>query len=130
MMSTIQAIGDHGSGPRPQTLQISKSFSRLEPSRSSPLARSRASTLQNGTISESLSPDTEGHLRSGNSPQQKTDVFEKANSSSGRDGAARDSEPLSPQDQEVPEGFDDLPIELISLIDRYKTSRSFWSCIY
>ena len=117
-MSSAQAIGDPGSGPRPQTLQISKSFSRLEPSQSSRLARSRASTLQNGTFLETPSPDTEGSLKKRNNLQQKTDVFEKATSIGGRDGAARDSDPLSPQDQEVPEGFDDLPIELISLIDR------------
>ena len=117
-MFTTQAIGDNGSGPRPQTIQISKSFSRLEPSRSSPLARSRASTLQNGSIEGALSPDTEEGLSTGNSTKRKVDVFEKAILGSGVDGVARDSDPLSPQDQVVPEGFDDLPIELVSLIDR------------
>ncbi len=60
----------------------------------------------------------ESEPRSNNSPQQKGDVFEKATSANGRDGSARDADPLSPQDQEVPEGFDELPIELVSLIDR------------
>lgn len=118
MMSTSQTTGDHGSGPRPQTLQISKSFSRLEPSRSSPLARSKANTLQNGSILETTSSDAESQSHDGSNPQQKADLFEKATSKSGKDGSARDTDPLSPQDQEVPEGFDELPIELVSLIDR------------
>ena len=118
MTSTSQITGDRGSGPRPQALQISKSFSRLEPSRSSPLNRSRATTLQNGSIPEATSSDAEGQSYNGSNPQQKADLFEQATSNSGKHGSARDTDPLSPQDQEVPEGFDDLPIELVSLIDR------------
>ena len=117
-MSTFQAIADQGSRPRPQTLHVSKSFSRLEPSRSSPLARSRSSTLQNGSIAEAISPVAEDQAHNENGPQKNGDVFEKAPSGSDRDRSARDPDPLSPQDQEVPEGFDELPIELISLIDR------------
>ena len=117
-MSTSQISGDHKTGPRPQTLHISKSFSRLEPSHPSPLARSRANTLQDGSTLATTAPDAEGQLYSEDSPLQKADVFEKAISGNGRDGSARDADLLSPQDQEVPEGFDELPIELLSLIDR------------
>ncbi len=42
------------------------------------------------------------------------DVFEKNNAA--KDNGANNAQPLSAQ--ELPEGFDDLPIELISLIDR------------
>ncbi len=117
-MSTSQLIEEHGRGQHPQTLHVSKSFPRLEPSRSRPLARSRASTVLDESIAETLSPDVESQTYNGTGPQQKGDVFEKATSNSGRDGSFRDADPLSPQDQEVPEGFDELPIELVSLIDR------------
>ena len=49
-----------------------------------------------------------------NSKLQHEDVFEK-NSPNGTSTVNSD-QPLSPQ--EIPEGFDDLPIELVSLIDR------------
>ena len=45
------------------------------------------------------------------------DIFEKSSLVSGAEGVVRDvSEVESLQD--VPEGFDELPIELVSLIDR------------
>ena len=117
-MSSSVTIADRGPGPRPQTLHISKSFSRLEPSRSSPLTQSRSSTSENGSIAEAINPDAENQAQTGSSLQQKGSVFEQATSSGDRDGSARNADPLSPQDQELPEGFDELPIELISLIDR------------
>lgn len=70
------------------------------------------------SIAETLNPDVDSQPFNETSPQQKGDVFEKATSKSGRNGSFRDADPLSPQDQEVPEGFDELPIELVSLIDR------------
>ena len=45
-------------------------------------------------------------------------VFEKAQTTG---NAVEGAHSLSPQ--EFPEGFDDLPIELISCIDRYNRSR-------
>ena len=48
---------------------------------------------------------------------QQDDIFEKNNLVSGDRGSIQDVNELeSPHD--VPEGFDELPIELISLIDR------------
>lgn len=104
---------------RPQTPHMSKSFSRLESPRSSPLSRSRASTLQNGATPEDL---TSGMTVSPlsetiNTGLQQDDIFEKNNLVSGDRGSVQDvDEPDSPR--EVPEGFDELPIELISLVDR------------
>ena len=43
------------------------------------------------------------------------DIFEKSHSASG--DTVSKADPLSAQ--ELPEGFDELPIELISLINRY-----------
>lgn len=52
-----------------------------------------------------------------NSKGKQEDIFEKSSLISGAEGIIRDvSEIESPQD--IPEGFDELPIELISLIDR------------
>ena len=49
---------------------------------------------------------------------QDGDIFEKSTLVSGAEGSIKDvSETDSPQD--IPEGFDDLPIELTSLVDRY-----------
>ena len=102
---------------RPTTPQKSKSFTRLESPRSSPLARSRASTLQNGTIPENgISEMTASPLEQSSKPDQE-DIFEKNSLINGEEGSVKDvAEMDSPND--LPEGFDELPIELISLIDR------------
>ncbi len=106
------------SPPRPQANHASKSFSRLDSPRSSPqsspLSRSRASTLQNGVpprtiISEMMTSPLEekGDL-------QQDDIFEKDNLVSESQGTIQDVSEMDFRD----EGFDELPIELISLIDR------------
>lgn len=46
------------------------------------------------------------------------DIFEKENLVNGAHGKVQDVNELD-SPQEVPEGFDELPIELISLIDRW-----------
>ena len=98
---------------------MSKSFTRLDSPQSSPISRSRASTLQNGTLTGSLSTETtaspvEGDMKRG---LQENDIFEKNNLVSGAQGSVQDVNELdSPQG--TPDGFDELPIELISLIDR------------
>lgn len=52
-----------------------------------------------------------------NGSEKREDIFEKSGLVSEAGGSFRDvSDMESPQD--VPEGFDELPIELISLIDR------------
>lgn len=52
-----------------------------------------------------------------NSGGKQEDIFEKSSLISGTEGTVRDvNEIRSPRD--IPEGFDELPIELISLIDR------------
>ena len=90
----------------------SKSFSRIDPARTSPL-RSRASTLSHGVVPVQENPlAVEAMDDIVSKPQE--DIFEKGPS---RSNTANNDQPLSPQ--ELPEGFDDLPIELISLIDRY-----------
>ena len=98
---------------RPNMSHNSKSFSRIEPAVTNPL-RSRASTLSHGVVSDkdSLLP---AEMRNGtDNIAGQEDIFEQKSPS--RQNTMPATQPLSPQ--EFPEGFDDLPIELISLIDR------------
>lgn len=116
-MSYAPVTGHNGSS-RPQTPHMSSSFSRLISSPASPHARSRASTLQTVSIAGKLGgPEMTTSWSNGNSKDKQEDIFEKSSLVSGAGGTVRDvSEIESPQD--VPEGFDELPIELVSLIDR------------
>ena len=98
---------------------MSKLFTRLDSPHTSPISRSRASTIQNGTSPESLSTETIALPLESNSRRglQENDIFEKDNLVSGAEGSIQDVNELeSPQG--IPDGFDELPIELISLIDR------------
>ncbi|KAL8687763.1 MAG: hypothetical protein Q9224_005057 [Gallowayella concinna] len=89
----------------------------MEPSETSPLARSRASTLHNGARPDLASPENMESLDVEAKTLQRGDIFEKDSAS-----AASDSNGLGPAKeelQELPSGFDDLPIELVSLTDRF-----------
>ena len=119
-MPASVAVEGHSPG-RPQTPQKSHSFTRLDSPRSSPLSRSRASTLQNGTIPETTHSRLTASPLSENRTFDQEDIFERDNLVSSPKGKVQDvSELDSPID--VPEGFDDLPIEIISLIDRYEVN--------
>ena len=110
-------VTGHNGPSRPQTPHMSSSFSRLIPSPASPHARSRASTFQTGSIAGNLGPEMTTSWSNENSKVKQEDIFEKSSLVSGAEGTVRDvSETESPHD--VPEGFDELPIELVSLIDR------------
>ena len=104
---------------RPRGLYSSKSFSRFEPRQQEPRSRNRASTLQNGTINETLSPEKQNfsHGHNEDIPSQG-DVFEKRNS----DESPRKPRTTSLQSrvtmEGLPDDFDELPIELMSLTDR------------
>ena len=115
-MSYAPVTGHNGSS-RPQTPHMSSSFSRLISSPASPHARNRASTIQTGSIAGNLGPEMTTSWSNENSKEKQEDIFEKSSLVSGAEGTVRDvSEIESPQD--IPEGFDELPIELVSLIDR------------
>ena len=112
-MSYAPVMGHNGSS-RPQTPHMSNSFSRLISSPPSHHARSRATTFQTSSIAGKLGPDMTTSLSNEDSKEKQEDIFEKSSLVSGAEGTLSEIE--SPQD--VPEGFDELPIELISLIDR------------
>lgn len=115
-MSRAPVIGATGSS-RPQNPHMSQSFSRLDSSPSSPLARSRANTVQTFSVSGNLGSNMTTSLLDENREGEEEDIFEKGSLISGTDGTVRDVREIeSPQD--TPEGFDELPIELVSLIDR------------
>ncbi len=102
-MPSSPGTAQHGFERSP-THHNSKSFSRIEPKTSSPL-RSRASTLSHAVVPENDRRGTTDIMAEVNSRLDE-DIFEKTNAAISN-GA----------------GFDDLPIELISLIDRWVDSR-------
>ena len=121
-MSNAPVIPANGIS-RPQTPHTSNSFSRLVSSPSSPFARSRASTLQTFSVAGNLGSEMITSSLDENNRGEQEDIFQKSSLISGAEGIVRDvSEIGSPQD--IPEGFDELPIELISMIDRSGTSKT------
>lgn len=115
-MSTPTAFSHPGLS-RPATLHGSKSFSRMEAAHSASSARARASTLQIGSTLDS-SKSREMHIqRVEDLNGQNGDIFDK-DSSIALD-ASNDSPTAKEMPRDAPVGFDDLPIELLSLTDRY-----------
>ena len=102
-------------GPsRPQTFHGSKSFTRMEPAATSPLARSRAITLQDASRPATINLEETASPTHG---LQHGDIFERDSV-----GAPDGSNSVGAETGEAPElahGFDNLPIELVSLTDRY-----------
>ncbi|KAL4880447.1 hypothetical protein BJY04DRAFT_78110 [Aspergillus karnatakaensis] len=115
---------DHGSAkPR---LHTTRSFPRMDSSSDpSPYIRSRAKTVQSVAIPETVDADALPLSLSGNEEEQGSpDVFEKPGVSeqSVDDGSpGEEASVLSRKVQNQPE---DLPIELISLTDRFVKSLS------
>ncbi|KAL8849102.1 MAG: hypothetical protein Q9221_005906 [Calogaya cf. arnoldii] len=89
----------------------------MEPSPTSPLARSRAVTLQDGSRTAVPTPNDTTSPGDEASKMQQGDIFEK-DSASANDGS-RVVGAVAGGAQELPNGFDDLPIELVSLADRF-----------
>lgn len=95
----------------------SQSFSRLESTRPALLGRSRARTLQNGTIPENMVPEANPSSQSQNeNAQQPGDVFEKVsdNATLARDVGCSESR------VQIPDSFDELPQDVVSVTERYE----------
>lgn len=96
---------------RPRNLHPSRSFTRLETAPKSPLSRSRASTLQGPNASDVLDP-----LKAAMVPEEDEstdgDVFAKK----GEDGDEAGNE------LKAPDTFEELPIEIRSLTERFLES--------
>ncbi|KAL8790780.1 MAG: hypothetical protein Q9213_000404 [Squamulea squamosa] len=102
---------------RPATFHGSKSFTRMESSSTTAMARNRASTVQNGSRSGASDSKMTISLGDEDSTLQHEDIFDKDSAS-----ALDDSNAVSTANEEIKEttnGSDDLPIELVSLTDRF-----------
>ena len=103
----------------PTRLNSSKSFTRYEsPHRTSTPTRSRASTLANEVLSPTLSQSPDDNIGQEIDGHEK--VFEVGDSGDGGPEVVDATVPSTTSLETIPEGFDKLPIELISLTDRYK----------
>lgn len=120
MASPANEKGD-SSLPRPRPLHVSKSFSRLEPNPTSPSVRGRASTIQNGTMMENETAEGESTPVETRKPRGLSGVFARVGSFG---IGERDGQRVSIPEEgsgKLPGDFDDLPVELVSLTDRYVT---------
>ncbi|PQE16601.1 vps9 domain protein [Rutstroemia sp. NJR-2017a BBW] len=102
---------------RPRPLQLSRSFSKLEPSSPDRLSRpSRANTIQNGAIPAVpiMDKTTEGENKR---PGAQPNISEKNEDEGGHEATTEGSGKL-------PADFDELPIELVSLADSFIDSLS------
>ncbi|KAJ4376468.1 hypothetical protein N0V83_001752 [Neocucurbitaria cava] len=95
---------------RPKNLHPSRSFSRLDSTPQSPLSRSRASTLQGPPVPDMLDP-----LKANMVPEEDEnldgDVFAK-----------KDEAEEQEEETRVPDAFEELPIEIRSLTERFLES--------
>ncbi|OCL05780.1 hypothetical protein AOQ84DRAFT_322447 [Glonium stellatum] len=119
-MQSSRAPQKGDNAQRPKVLHISKSFSRLEPASQSPLSRSRASTLQGPPIPEILYPQNASLLQEGGE-EQKGDIFAAEDDEESVDGAMDEADPPGTK---LPDTFEELPIEIRSLTERFLESLS------
>ncbi|KAL4897869.1 hypothetical protein BDV59DRAFT_51340 [Aspergillus ambiguus] len=115
------SASENGSGKPP--LHSVRSFPRMDSSEPSPFARSRAKTVQSFAITENVSPDALPIPLSGTEEDQDNgpDVFEKPNTPEDDTEHGEETSVLSRKAQEQEA---ELPIELISLTDRFVNSLS------
>ncbi|EKD13477.1 VPS9 domain protein [Drepanopeziza brunnea f. sp. 'multigermtubi' MB_m1] len=113
MATTPEPKKDH----RPRPLKLSRSF--IKPPPASPdlgTRPQRASTFQNGAMAGSPA-DTSASSKENLNLRTPSDVFEKGDSDDEDEGAAE-------MNGKLPDDFDQLPIELVSLSDSFIDSLS------
>ncbi|KAF2501820.1 hypothetical protein BU16DRAFT_569715 [Lophium mytilinum] len=103
-----------------KVLHTSKSFSRLEPSKS-PLSRSRASTLQGPPVPDILFPQDVVMSPSVEDGEEKKDIFASKDGDESVDGELDEQDA---PDIKLPDTFEELPIEIRSLTERFLESLS------
>jgi len=98
---------------RPQQLKVSKSFSRAEPASPARTSRNqRASTIQNGVVAEGPLSNKPNISTDKPLPKMQSDVAEQGSDDENTKQPSESSQkPLA--------GPEELPIELVSLTDRY-----------
>lgn len=111
-----KSLSSEGARPLPYS-HSSKSFSRYEPPKPVTPTRSRASTLQNEMLPNDQGAEmAESSRRHIGEIGRDGDVFEKRSSEDDNEVSKPPSS--SPLVDRLPDGFDELPIELVSLTDR------------
>ncbi|KAL9615306.1 MAG: hypothetical protein Q9167_000277 [Letrouitia subvulpina] len=106
--------------PRSQTFHGSKSFSRMNDPASDPLERSRVKHLEIGAKLESVTSEDFNVSTNLDDGKMRSDIYENKSASTMPDISSETS--TEDPAKEVPQGFDDLPIELASLTDRFVDS--------
>ncbi len=104
-------------GP-PRRSYSSRSFERLEPAPSTPLARGRASTLQPGSVFDSVYAADAGLSPESVNDVVAEDVFQDDHKASRAGAAGRHSPGLSIAPSAAYAAMEELPVELLSLSDR------------
>lgn len=100
---------------RSKSLHPSRSFTRLEPAPKSPLSRSRASTLQGPPVPDMLDP-LKANMVVEEDENDDESVFAKK----------EEDEEAAGEEPHIPDTFEELPIEIRSLTERYGVA----SCTY
>lgn len=101
-------MGDGGTG-QSQAVHGSQSFTRLEPS-----ARNRSSTVQTGLVAENVKKGAEGFLADEATSVQVEGMKQKKASVNGLVTSTRDLSAYTASSG----ANDEIPIEILSLIDR------------
>lgn len=96
---------------RPRGLHPSRSFTRLESSPKNPLARGRASTLQNPPATDITDP-LKSKIVTEEEEEEHVGVDVFVNKEEGEEPEESTKEP------DVPDTFEELPIEIRSLTER------------
>lgn len=117
-MTSVRHVGEPAFR-RPHTLEVGNSFSRLEPAVTSPVSRNSASTVQGGTLSRGLAPESMDMDSNQYSASFQEGIVGEKGSDGWFEASKADTAGEDPP-KDVPDGFDELPIELISLTDRYE----------
>jgi hypothetical protein len=106
---------------RLQPLQTSKSFTRLETAPAKdPLSRSRASTLQGPPVPSILDPLKQKLAPGSEDGHDDGDVFT----------TQEDAGEASAPEPGLPDTFEELPIEIRSLTERYDPDTAFHRVLY
>ncbi|PBP24164.1 VPS9 domain protein [Diplocarpon rosae] len=104
---------------RPRPLQLSKSFTQLPPASPEHGSRiQRASTIQNGVMARGSTADKPSASPENSIFRTPSDIFEKGGIKDGENSAVGEAS------GKLPDDFDELPIELVSLSDSFIDSLS------
>ncbi|KAG4425222.1 hypothetical protein IFR04_001589 [Cadophora malorum] len=116
MASPERKKSDH---QRPRPLQLSKSFIKPPPASPDRVTRvQRASTIQNGVASETMMADKSSSANGDRRQRTQSDLFEKGGTEEEEDSGSNETT------GKLPDDFDKLPIELVSLSDSFIDSLS------